>query len=107
MDRLFRPSPANSGSENFAKDPMILPGNAIVTLTHAEHVSGYAIKVRFSDGAERVIDFESFLKQSTNPHIRKYLAIEKFTGFQIKNGDLVWNDYDLCFPIADLYEGRI
>ena len=70
-----------------------------MTLTQAEHVSGYAIKVRFSDGAERVIDFESFLKQSTNPHIRKYLAIEKFTGFQIRNGDLVWNDYDLCDTI--------
>ena len=22
-------------------------------------------------------------------------------------GDLFWDDYDLCFPIADLYEGRI
>jgi hypothetical protein len=107
MDRLFRPSQANSGTENFAKDPMILSDNAIVNITHAEHVSGYAIKIRFSDGAERVVDFESFLRQSTNPHIRKYLAIGKFIGFQIRNGDLVWNDYDLCFPIADLYEGRI
>jgi hypothetical protein len=107
MDRLFRPSPSNSRSEDIAKDPMILADHAIVNLTHAEHVSGYTIKVRFSDGAERVIDFESFLKQSTNPHICKYLAIEKFIDFQIRNGDLVWNDYDLCFPIADLYEGRI
>src|SRR5205823_10058310 len=69
MDRLLRPSQKNSRPKDFAKDPMILSDDAIVNVTHAEHVSGYAIKVRFSDGAERVIDFESFLKQSTNPHI--------------------------------------
>ena|SRR2546430_6600186 len=107
MDRLLRPSQKNSRPKDFAKDPMILSDDAIVNVTHAEHVSGYAIKVHFSDGAERVIDFESFLKQSTNPHIRKYLALEKFVDFHVRNGDLVWNDYDLCFPIADLYEGRI
>jgi hypothetical protein len=22
------------------------------------------------------------------------------------SGDLEWNDYDLCFPIADLYENK-
>jgi len=22
-------------------------------------------------------------------------------------GDIVWNDYELCFPILDLYEGNI
>ena len=32
---------------------------------------------------------------------------EKFQGFRVEHGDLVWGDYDLCFPVADLYRGKI
>jgi len=39
--------------------------------------------------------------------IRAYLDPEKFKQFAVEYGDLHWNDYDLCFSIADLYEGRI
>jgi len=44
---------------------------------------------------------------SLNPLIRAYLDLDKFKNFSIEYGNLFWNDYDLCFPIADLYEGRI
>ena len=39
--------------------------------------------------------------------IKKYLNPDEFKKFTIEYGDLTWNDYDLCFPIADLYEGKI
>ena len=39
--------------------------------------------------------------------IRKYLDVELFQQFSLIYGDLVWHDYELCFPIADLYEGTI
>lgn len=55
----------------------------------------------------QVVDFQPFLSQSLNPLIRKYLAPEEFAKFEIDEGDLEWNDYDLCFPIADLYGNRI
>ncbi len=86
---------------------MKLPDNAIVNITHAEQVSRYVLKLAFSDGVERVVDFERFLKSSKNPSIRAYLSASKFAEFRVENGDLNWNDYDLCFPLADLYEGRI
>jgi hypothetical protein len=25
----------------------------------------------------------------------------------LENGEVNWNDYELCFPIWDLHEGRI
>jgi hypothetical protein len=59
------------------------------------------------DGAERLIDFEPFLRASQNPLIRAYLVREKFENFRVDHGDLIWDDYGLCFPIADLYENRI
>lgn len=73
----------------------------------AEYVKGYKIKLVFSDGKERTINFEPFLKQAANPMTRKFLDINKFKKFKIEYGDLIWNDYEMCFPIIDLYEDNI
>ncbi len=81
--------------------------NLLLEITNATHLSRYALKLEFSDGTERMIDFEPFLEASRNPAIRVYLDPEKFSQFRIEYGDLIWADYELCFPIADLYEGRI
>jgi hypothetical protein len=53
------------------------------------------------------LTFFPFLSSSRNPLIRKYLNIEEFRKYALDEGDLEWNDYDLCFPITDLYENRI
>ena len=42
-----------------------------------------------------------------HPEIRAYLDVEKFKAFSIHFGNLVWIDYTMCFPIEDLYFGRI
>jgi hypothetical protein len=86
---------------------MILSEGAVIEITSAESVADYTLRLRFSDGEERLVDFEPFLRGSLNPMIRAYLDPEKFKQFAVEYGDLQWNDYDLCFPIADLYEGRI
>ena len=86
---------------------MSLSEDAIIEIEGAEHISDYKLKLHFSDGTERVIDFEPFLRSSRNPMIRAYLEREKFVNFRVEYGDLVWDDYGLCFPIADLYENRI
>ena len=52
-------------------------------------------------------DFEKFLKQSHHPEIRKYMNKRLFRQFSIAHGRLDRNDYDLCFPMQDLYEGTI
>jgi len=38
---------------------------------------------------------------------RKYLDKKLFRKFKIDYGDIIWNDYEMCFPIWDLYEGKI
>jgi hypothetical protein len=86
---------------------MILSEGAIIEIKRAEYIGEYKLRLQFSDGQERLVDFEPFLLDSSNPLIRKYLDLEKFKQFTLEYGDLQWNDYDLCFPVADLYEGRI
>lgn len=89
------------------RDQVVLSEGLVVDIVAAERVSGYVVELRFSDGLERVVDFEPFLQGSRNPMIRAYLDLETFGSFRLEHGDLLWDDYGLCFPIADLYEGRI
>lgn len=79
----------------------------VVSIEQADYKGDYVINLRFSDGVERNIDFSSFLKNAKNPMTKKYLDKELFKSFKIDHGDLVWNDYEMCFPIWDLHEGRI
>jgi len=79
----------------------------VILIEEAEYRGDYKIHLSFSDGVTRLIDFEPFLSGALNPMTRKYLDKEKFTEFKIEYGDLVWNDYEMCFPIWDLYKGEI
>jgi hypothetical protein len=80
---------------------------ADVHVERAQPVKGHALRLTFSDGAERVVDFGPFLTRSVNPDIRAFLDAKRFASFAVKDGDLVWGDWELCFPIADLYQGRL
>ena len=73
----------------------------------AKYLSDYAIRIRFSDGKEKLVDFKPFLSKSLHPSIKKYLDEKKFSNFSLTDGNLNWNDYDLIFPLSDLYNGQI
>ena len=73
----------------------------------AKYLSDYAIRIRFSDGKEKLVDFKPFLTQSLHPSIKKYLDENIFSRFSLTDGNINWNDYDLIFPISDLYNGNI
>ncbi len=79
----------------------------ILEITDAEYIKDYKIKLTFSDNKERIINFEHFLEQAKNPMTRKFININDFKNFKIEYGDLVWNDYEMCFPIIDLYEDNL
>ena len=73
----------------------------------AKYIGDYAISIVFTDGYSRVVDFKSFLERSQHPSIRQYIDEQKFKQFNIVDGNLNWNNYDLIFPIYDLYTGQI
>lgn len=79
----------------------------LLTIGSAEYAGGYAIRLAFNDGSSRIIDFKLFLEASLHPSIRKYLDKNLFKQFKIIDGNLNWNDYDLIFPLFDLYKGNI
>jgi hypothetical protein len=79
----------------------------IINVEKVKYLSGHKLKLSFNDGVEQIIDFGPFLSNSLNPFINKYLDIKEFKKYELDTGDLEWNDYDLCFPVADLYENNI
>lgn len=73
----------------------------------AKYLNDYKIELSFNDGKSNVIDFRDFLSKAKNPMTRKYLDISNFKKFSLDYGDLHWNDFELCFPIWDLYSNNI
>ncbi|GAC1308052.1 MAG: hypothetical protein NVSMB24_21080 [Mucilaginibacter sp.] len=79
----------------------------LIEVSSANYIGDYAIRITFSDGHDKLVDFKQFLLKSLHPSISKYLNETLFKQFKITNGNLNWNDYDLIFPIHDLYQGTV
>jgi hypothetical protein len=82
-------------------------GLAQLKINSAKYLSDYAIRILFNDGTEKLVDFKPFLSNSLHPSIKKYLDEKRFSNFNLVDGNLNWNDYDLIFPLWDLYNGEI
>ncbi|MEI7962752.1 MAG: DUF2442 domain-containing protein [Verrucomicrobiota bacterium] len=78
-----------------------------INIISAENLGDYRLRLLFDDGASQTVSFEGFLKESSHPEIRSFLEPMKFAAFRIEYGDLVWGDYELCFPVMDLYRNQI
>jgi len=79
----------------------------VLKVKQANYLSDYAIRITFNNGVEKLIDFKPFLSKSFHPSIKKYLNEKLFSNFAITDGNINWNDYELIFPISDLYNGKI
>ncbi len=79
----------------------------VVQIESARFVAPCKLHLQFDDGHENTVDFGSFLKNSEHPSLRAYLDLKRFKNFAVEDGVLHWKDFDLVFPMADLYEGKI
>ena len=76
-------------------------------IAEVKYVSGYKLRLVFKDGVSRVMDFEPFLRRAQNPDLTQYRQLRKFKSFRLHYGNLMWGDYEMLFPIADLHRGEI
>ena len=75
-------------------------------ITSAVYIGNFIIRIDFNDGVSQNIDFKPFLNHVLHPSIRQYLDEAKFKQFAITDGNLNWNDYELIFPLEELYNGK-
>ena len=78
-----------------------------IDIKSVRYIGDFAIRIYFSDDVIKLVDFKPFLESSLHPSIRKYLDEAKFKEYKIIDGNLNWNDYDMIFPIEDLYQGSV
>jgi len=78
-----------------------------ISIEEAKYINGYRIYLKFNDGKENTLDFKEFILSSQHPEIKKYQDKNLFKKFNLEYGEIEWNDYDLAFPIYDLYRGII
>ena len=81
--------------------------NSFISIENAKYIDDYKIYMKFSDGKESTVDFKKFIEKSNHPDIKKYSDKKLFSNFNLDYGDIEWNDYELAFPIYDLYRGKI
>lgn len=79
-----------------------------VSIVKAEYLDGLRLKLFFDDSTFRIVDFENFLSKHPHPQYNKYKNAARFKQFNLVMGNLVWGkDWDLVFPVYDLYRGKI
>ena len=78
-----------------------------LSIEEAEYVDGYRLRLFFDDGTERVVDFHNYLRDAPRPWITKYWDLDEFKKFRLSDGDLMWGDFEMIFPIEDLRRGEI
>ena len=86
---------------------MIATAEKAVHVQTVHNVHAYRLRIEFSDGKVTEVDFGPFLQAATHPGIGRYLQPRRFRQFAITDGVLQWNDFDLVFPMADLYNGVV
>ena len=79
-----------------------------ISILQAQYMGDFKILFNFNDKVSRLVDFKPFLQKSKHLTVKNYLQKESlFQNFKIEYGDIYWNDFELCFPIDNLHQGKI
>ena len=79
-----------------------------ISVKEALWAGDYMVDIIFNDHKKKRVDFGVFLNSHSHPQYNKYKQPAQFKKFKIENGNLVWGkDWDMIFPVYDLYLGRV
>ncbi len=79
----------------------------IPKIVRAEYAGSFCIHLWFSNGIVRLVDFKSFLFENALPDVAAYTDESRFKMFRIDAGNLMWGDFEMIFPLEDLYTGQL
>ena len=87
-----------------APDETVATADAL-EIADARYVLGYKIKVFFSNGKWRTVDFEPFLFKKNK--VVKFRKLSVFKKFKVENGLLMWGKNELILNASELYSGKV
>lgn len=81
---------------------------ARIMITEAHSVGNLTIEMKFNDNTVQRVNIGDFITKHPHPQYDKYLNESEFLKFTLDDGNIVWGeDWDLVFPIEQLYAGAI
>jgi hypothetical protein len=88
------------------KKKNLIPLNCIITT--AKYINGFTLAITFSNGHTSTVDFTTALDKYARGYYERYKELKNFRQFHIEDGNIVWGrNWDLIFPLADIYQGKI
>ena len=79
-----------------------------IEIVSTKYLKQYCIELTFSDAKKVIVDFGVLLNNCSHPQHNKYKELCYFKQFKIENGNIVWGkNWDLIFPVEELYKGQI
>ena len=82
--------------------------NDMLRIVSAEYMGGLSLRLTFSDGFVRILDFTEYMLSHPHTQHDPYLNPNRFREYYIDGGNLVWGeDWDMIFPVEDLYNGNL
>ena len=79
----------------------------ILTVVKAQHVIGYKVLIQFSNGKQRIIDFEPLFKKFVKGAYSKWSSAVNFKKFVVERGNISWGkNEDIIFPVSFLYSSK-
>ncbi len=79
-----------------------------IEVKDATYLDGFKLRVAFSDGKNKVVDFSKFITSNNKAALTKYKNSSNFKRFKIENDNIVWGkNWELVFPVHQLYSSRI
>ncbi|HEY8689086.1 MAG TPA: DUF2442 domain-containing protein [Chitinophagaceae bacterium] len=79
-----------------------------IAVKEVTYIDGYKLEIVFTNDKKKLVDFQQFLTTHSHPQYNKYKKTENFKRFKIENGNVILGkDWDIIFPVYDLYQGRI
>lgn len=81
---------------------------ARLMIIEAKSIGNLTVELTFNDNTRQCVNVGEFIRQHPHPQYDKYLDEKEFDKFTIDDGNIVWGeDWDLIFPIEQLYEAKI
>jgi len=79
-----------------------------IEVANAIYLDGYRLRIAFTDGKEKEVDFSAFILGNKREALAKYKSSAHFKRFRIEEGNIVWGkNWDLVFPVHELYRGAV
>ncbi len=78
-----------------------------LSIIKAEYLCGYKILISFSNGRQRVIDFQPLFLRYVKGEYREFFEIGNFKDFVVRDKNISWgNNEDIIFPVAFLFNTK-